>query len=67
MAETLDFLLEIGTEEMPSAPLMNAAGQLGGLVAKGLDSAGLAHGEVRVISSPPSWPTSPSRPTRSMR
>ena len=52
MAETLDFLLEIGTEEMPSAPLMNAAGQLGGLVAKGLDSAGLAHGEVRVISTP---------------
>ena len=52
MAETLDFLLEIGTEEMPSAPLMNAAGQLGGLVAKGLDAAGLAHGEVRVISTP---------------
>ncbi len=52
MAETRDFLLEIGTEEMPSAPLMNAAGQLGRLVAKGLDEAGLAHGEVRVISSP---------------
>ena len=52
MAETRDFLLEIGTEEMPSAPLMNAAKQLGGLVAKGLDAAGLAHGEVRVISTP---------------
>ena len=52
MAETRDFLLEIGTEEMPSAPLMNAAGQLGELVAKGLDAAGLAHGEVRVISTP---------------
>ena len=52
MAETRDFLLEIGTEEMPSAPLMNAAQQLGGLVAKGLDAAGLAHGEVRVISTP---------------
>ena len=52
MADTRDFLLEIGTEEMPSAPLMNAAGQLGGLVAKGLDAAGLAHGEVRVISTP---------------
>ena len=52
MADTRDFLLEIGTEEMPSAPLMNAAGQLGGLVAKGLDDAGLAHGEVRVISTP---------------
>ncbi len=52
MAETRDFLLEIGCEEMPSAPLMNAAKQLGALVAKGLDAAGLAHGEVRVISTP---------------
>lgn len=52
MAETRDFLLEIGCEEMPSAPLMNAAKQLGGLVAKGLDAAGLSHGEVRVISTP---------------
>ncbi len=52
MAQTRDFLLEIGTEEMPSAPLMNAAQQLGGLVAKGLDAAGLAHGEVRVVSTP---------------
>lgn len=52
MAETRDFLLEIGTEEMPSAPLMNASRQLGDLVARGLDAAGLAHGEVRVISSP---------------
>ncbi len=52
MADTRDFLFEIGTEEMPSAPLMNAAKQLGGLVARGLDEAGLAHGVVRVISSP---------------
>ena len=52
MADTKDFLLEIGTEEMPSAPLMNASGQLGKLVAAGLDEAGLPHGEVRVISSP---------------
>ena len=52
MADTRDFLFEIGTEEMPSAPLMNAAKQLGGLVARGLDEAGLAHGAVRVISSP---------------
>ena len=52
MTETRDFLLEIGTEEMPSAPLMNAAGQLGGLVSKGLDASGLSHGEVRVISTP---------------
>ncbi len=53
MASTRDFLFEIGTEEMPSAPLNNAVKQLGTMiVAKGLDEAGLAHGEVRVISSP---------------
>lgn len=52
MAETRDFLLEIGTEEMPSAPLINAVRQLGPLVERGLDEAGLAHGEVRVASTP---------------
>lgn len=52
MAETRDFLLEIGTEEMPSAPLNNAVKQLGKLVTSGLMEAGLSHGEVRVVSSP---------------
>ena len=52
MADTLDFLLEIGTEEMPSAPLINASKQLPKLVVKMLDEAGLSHGDVRVISSP---------------
>ena len=52
MAETRDFLLEIGTEEMPSAPLMNAVKQLGPLVTRGLDEAGLAHGAARVLSTP---------------
>lgn len=52
MAETRDFLLEIGTEEMPSAPLDNAVKQLGKLVTSGLKEAGLSHGEVRVVSSP---------------
>ena len=52
MADAKDFLFEIGTEEMPSAPLNNAVKQLGDMIAKGLDEAGLAHGEVRVISSP---------------
>ena len=52
MAEKRDFLLEIGTEEMPSAPLNNAVRQLGKLVASGLKEAGLAHGDVRVVSSP---------------
>lgn len=52
MASTRDFLFEIGVEEMPSAPLNNAVKQLKSLVAKGLDEAGLSHGDVRVISSP---------------
>ena len=52
MAETRSFLFEIGTEEMPSAPLMNAVKQLPKLAASGLDGAGLAHGDIRVISSP---------------
>ena len=52
MADTKDFLLEIGTEEMPSAPLINAFKQLPKLVVKMLDEAGLAHGDVRVVSSP---------------
>lgn len=52
MAETRDFLLEIGCEEMPSAPLMKAQEQLGKLIGTGLASAGLAHGEVRTLSTP---------------
>ena len=52
MADTKDFLFEIGTEEMPSAPLINAQKQLGKLVQKGLDEAGLAHGEVVCHSTP---------------
>ncbi|MBQ6649672.1 MAG: glycine--tRNA ligase subunit beta, partial [Atopobiaceae bacterium] len=52
MADTRDFLLEIGCEEMPSAPLMKAQEQLGKLVSKGLDDAGLAHGELRTLSTP---------------
>lgn len=52
MAQTRDFLFEIGVEEMPSAPLNNAVKQLSKLMAKGLDDAGLAHGQVRIVSSP---------------
>ena len=52
MAETRDFLFEIGCEEMPSAPLINASKQLPKLIVSRLDAAGLAHGDVRVISSP---------------
>lgn len=52
MSATSDFLFEIGTEEMPSAPLNNAVPQLKKLIAQGLDEAGLGHGEVKIISSP---------------
>ena len=52
MAETRDFLLEIGCEEMPSAPLMKAQEQLKTLVEKGLAAQGLAHGKVRTLSTP---------------
>ena len=52
MADTRDFLLEIGCEEMPSAPLMKAQDQLGKLIEKGLGEAGLAHGKVRTLSTP---------------
>lgn len=52
MADTRDFLLEIGCEEMPSAPLMRAQEQLGRLVGRGLDEAGLAHGAIRTLSTP---------------
>ena len=52
MESTRDFLLEIGCEEMPSAPLMKAQEQLGKLMERGLKEAGLAHGDVRTISTP---------------
>ena len=52
MLDTKDFLLEIGCEEMPSAPLMKAQEQLGKIIDKGLKDAGLAHGAVRTISTP---------------
>ncbi len=52
MAQTRDFLFEIGTEEMPSAPLTSAKKQFPTIVAAELDAAGLSHGELRVISSP---------------
>ena len=52
MADTRDFLLEIGTEEMPSAPLVHATKQIADLVRTGLDEAGLAHGELRSSQTP---------------
>ena len=52
MAETRDFLLEIGSEELPSAPLADAVRQMERLVTDGLAETGLAHGTVRVVSTP---------------
>ena len=52
MARTEDFLLEIGCEEMPSAPLMSAQGQIGTLFERGLAEAGLAHGSIETLSTP---------------
>ena len=52
MADVRDFLFEIGTEEMPSAPLNNAASQLGKMVPEALDRSGLSHGAVTVLTSP---------------
>ena len=50
MAEAKDFLLEIGCEEMPSAPLMSAQGQIGTLIERGLTEVGLAHGSIKTLS-----------------
>lgn len=52
MAEAKDFLLEIGCEEMPSAPLMSAQGQIGTLIERGLAEVGLAHGSIKTLSTP---------------
>jgi glycyl-tRNA synthetase len=47
-----DFLLEIGTEELPPGDLASALEQLRGGVAALLEQARLAHGEVRVLGTP---------------
>lgn len=49
---TRDFLFEIGTEEMPSAPLNNAVRQLEKLTKTGLSDVGLSHGAIQILSSP---------------
>lgn len=47
-----DFLLEIGTEELPAADLDRAIAQLGRTVPKLLADLKLDHGEVRVLGTP---------------
>ncbi|HOD00238.1 MAG TPA: glycine--tRNA ligase subunit beta, partial [Myxococcota bacterium] len=43
MMNNLDFLLEVGTEEIPARMLARAAQDLEGLLLSALDAAGLAH------------------------
>lgn len=52
MAEVRDFLFEIGSEEMPSAPLQKAITQFNKLVVSGLKDSGLSFGEVKIFSTP---------------
>lgn len=47
-----DFLLEIGTEELPSAPLMKATAQFEELFTAKLRNAELAFGATKMISTP---------------
>ncbi len=49
-AQTL--LFEIGTEEIPAAPLYKAVEQLQAAMTAALDGARLAHGEVRAFATP---------------
>ncbi len=45
-------VFEIGTEELPSAPLYAATEKLSGQAAAALDEARIAHGEVKTCSTP---------------
>lgn len=47
-----DFLLEIGTEELPPKSLFKLAGALADEVTKGLDAAAVKHGEVEWFATP---------------
>ena len=51
-AEHHDFLLEIGTEELPPGALLTLQNSLVALLAAGLDKAGLAHGELEGFATP---------------
>ncbi len=52
MTATRDLLFEIGVEEIPSAALYNAIGQLKTLAVKALDDARLEYAEVRTYGAP---------------
>jgi glycyl-tRNA synthetase beta chain len=52
MSATRDFLVEIGTEELPPKSLLALSAAFADGVAKGLDEAGLAHGSVQRLATP---------------
>lgn len=51
-AERHDFLLEIGTEELPPGALLTLQHSLMAALTAGLDKAGLAHGELEGFATP---------------
>jgi glycyl-tRNA synthetase beta chain len=52
MSAARDFLVEIGTEELPPKSLLALAGAFAEGIEKGLDGAGLAHGAVERYATP---------------
>lgn len=52
LVEPADFLLEIGTEELPVGDLQSAQDQIGRLAQAMLDDLRLAHGKIEVYSTP---------------
>lgn len=52
MSQTEAFLLEIGSEEMPSAPLNRAIKEFKKLLTKAFEREGLPFGEITIYSSP---------------
>ncbi len=52
MAAKRDFLVEIGTEELPPKSLLTLANAFADGVAKGLDGAGLVHGAIERFATP---------------
>ena len=52
ITEAADFLLEIGTEELPAADLESALNQISRLTEAMLDDLRLAHGEIQVFGTP---------------
>lgn len=52
MSRPLDFLVEVGTEELPPKSLLTLADAFAQGVGKGLDDAGLAHGTVERLATP---------------